>query len=75
MWYYSKETRERLLRENELTLSKAANMVRAFKISRIQVSELEGKAAAEFIQKSKVRSNSGQGQPSSQSIQRKCYYC
>ena len=67
--------RERLLRDSELTLSKAANMVTAFEISRIEVSDLEGKTAADSIQTSKVRSNSDQGQHSSQNIQRKCYYC
>ena len=61
----SKEMRERLLRDSELTLNKAANMVTAFEISRIQVSDLEGKTAANSIQKSKVRSNSDQGQHSS----------
>ena len=39
---YSKEMRERLLRDSELTLNKAANIVRAFEISRIQVSDIEG---------------------------------
>ena len=41
-------------------------MVRAFKISRIQVSDLEVKTVADSIQKSKVRSNSDQGQHISQ---------
>ena len=45
---------ERLLRDSELTLKKAANMVRAFEISRIQVSDLEGKTTGDSIQKSKV---------------------
>ena len=67
--------RKRLLRDSELTLNKAANMVRAFPISRIQVSDLEGKTAADSIQKSKVRSASDQGQHSSQNIKRKCCYC
>ena len=57
----SKEMRERLRRDSELTLSKAANMVRAFEISRIQVSDLEGETAADSIQKSKVQSNGDQG--------------
>ena len=57
----SKEMRERLRRDSELTLSKAANMVRAFKISRIQVSDLEWETAADSIQKSKVQSNGDQG--------------
>ena len=54
--------RERLIRGSELTLNKAANMVKAFEISRIQVSDLKGKTAADSVQKSKVRSNSDQGQ-------------
>ena len=52
--------------DSELMLNKAANMVRAFKISRIQVSDLEVKTVADPIQKSKVQSNSHQGQHSSQ---------
>ena len=67
--------RKRLLRDSELMLNKAANIVRALEISRIQVSDLEGKTTANFIQKSKVRTNSDQGQHNSQNIQRKCYYC
>ena len=67
--------RERLIRDSELTLNKAANMVKAFEISRIQVSDLKGKTAADSIQKPKVRSNSDQGQYSWQNLQRKCYYC
>ena len=47
---------KRLLRDSELTLNKAANMVRVFEISRIQVSGQKGKTAADSIQKSKVRS-------------------
>ena len=46
--------RERLLRDSELKLSKAANMVKAFEISRIQMSDLEGQTATDSIQKSKV---------------------
>ena len=46
--------RERLLRDSELKLSKAANMVKAFEISRIQMSDLEEQTAADSIQKSKV---------------------
>ena len=57
---YSKEMRERLLRDSELTLNKAANMGRAFNISRIQVPDLEWKTAADSIQKSKVQSNNDQ---------------
>ena len=56
----SKETRERLLRDSESVLNKAANTVRAIKISRIQVSDLEGKTAADSTQKSQVQSNSDQ---------------
>ena len=67
--------RERLLRDSELMLNKAANMVIAFEISRIQVSDLEGKTATDSIQKSEVRFNSDQGQHSSQNTQRKCYCC
>ena len=50
----SKEMIKRLLRDSELTLNKAANMVRVFEISRIQVSGQKGKTAADSIQKSKV---------------------
>ena len=71
----SKEMIKRLLRDSELTLNKAANMVRVFEISRIQVSGQKGKTAADSILKSKVWSISDQGQHSSQNIQRKCYYC
>ena len=70
----SKEIRERLLRDSKLTLNKAQNMVRAFKILRIQVFDLDGKTVADSIQKSKVWSNSDQRQHSSKNIQ-KCYYC
>ena len=52
--------RKILLRDSELMLNKAANMVRAFKISRIQVSDLEVKTVADSIQKSKVNSDQGQ---------------
>ena len=52
----SKEMIKRLFRDSELTLNKAANMVRVFEISRIQVSGQKGKTAADSIQKSKVRS-------------------
>ena len=54
----SKEMRERVLRDSELMLTKAANMVRAFEIPIIQVYDLESKTAADFIQNFKVRSNS-----------------
>ena len=47
-----------ILRDSELMLNKAANMVRAFEIPRIQVPDLEGKTAVDSIQSSKVRSNS-----------------
>ena len=50
----SKEMIKRLLRDSELTLNKAANMVRVFEISRIQVSGQKGKTAADSILKSKV---------------------
>ena len=52
--------RQRLLRDSESVLNKAENTVRAFKISRIQVSDLEGKTAADSTQKSQVQSNSDQ---------------
>ena len=48
-------------------------MVKTFKFSRIQVSDLEGKTYS--LEKSKVQSNSDQGQCSLQNIPRKCYYC
>ena len=70
----SKEMIKRLLRDSELTLNKAANMVRVFEVPRIQVSGQKGKTAADSILKSKVWSISDQGQHSSQNIQRKCYY-
>ena len=57
--------RVRLLRDSELTLNKVANMVKSFKISRIQVSGLERKTVADSIQKLKVRSSNDQGQHSS----------
>ena len=50
----SKEMIKRLLRDSELTLNKAANMVRVFEIPRIQVSGQKGKTAADSILKSKV---------------------
>ena len=46
-------------------------MVRTFEI---QVSNLDEKTTVDCIQKSKVWSNSDQGQHSSQNIQRKYYY-
>ena len=49
-------------------------MVRTFEIWRIQVSNLQEKTTVDSIQKSKVQSNSDQGQYSSQNIQRKCHY-
>ena len=45
--------RERLLRDIELTLNKVANMVRALKISKTKVSDLEGKTVVYSIQKLK----------------------
>ena len=52
--YCFKGNEKKLLRESELMLNKAANMVRAFRISKIQVSDLEVKTVADSIQKSKV---------------------
>ena len=50
--------RERVLRDGELMLTKATNMVWAFEITIIQVYGLESKTAGDSIQNSKIRSNS-----------------
>lgn len=70
----SKEMRERLLRDSDLTLTKAANMVRAFEISKMQVSDLEGThTAADSIRKYKRASK--QTEQLEQPTKRKCYFC